>query len=73
MLHTFKSSGVGTTLMSFIEEVDILKAMSEHFFVCPICIKTSVQESETSGPVVTGFQVSGLLTGFSPYNRYHIR
>lgn len=54
--------------MSFIEKADFLKAISEHFFVCLICIKTSVQESETSGPVVTGFQVGGLLTDYLLYN-----
>lgn len=67
-LIPLNSSGTGTTLMSFLEKVDFLKAISEHLFVCPICIKTSVQGSETSGPVVTGFQVSGLLTGYSLYN-----
>lgn len=50
--------------MSFIEKADFLKVISEHFFVCLIF----VQESETSGPVVTGFQVGGLLADYLLYN-----
>lgn len=67
-LILLNSSGIGTTLMSFIEKVGFLKAVSEHLFSCLICIKTSVQGSGTSGAVVTGFQVRGLLTGYSLYN-----
>lgn len=67
-LILLNSSGIGTNLMSFIEKIDFLKAISEHLLLCLICIKTSVQGSETSGAVVTGFQVSGLLTGYSLYN-----
>lgn len=63
-LIPLNSSGIGTTLMSFIEKIEFLKAISEHFLLCLICIKTSVQGSEISGPVVTGFRVGGLLTGY---------
>lgn len=68
MLNAFKLFRDRHHLKVFTEKVDFLKAVSEHLFMFLICIKTSVQGSETSGPVVTGFQVSGLLTGYSLYN-----
>lgn len=68
MLITFKLFRDRRYLNVFYRESRLLKAISEHFFVCLICIKTSVQESETSGPVVTGFQVGGLLTDYLLYN-----